>query len=212
MKSNQVKTLGIIVGTGLATLGVAGLRAAPALPTAPAPLAAPKSSVAVINLEHLMAKLDETKSLNADLKITFDNRQKELDDLINKAKALEEEIKILPEESKERRLKSAQLYETGTLAKTRQGILQRLIDTDKGELVRGIYLKVTAAVDAFAKKEGIDIVLLDDRGITLRSSGTQDEMNAVIQAKRILFAAEPLDITDRVANIMNTEFSSPAKR
>ncbi len=213
MQFNANRSLVILLAAGMAALSAGSLRAIGEAPLGRAPFnAAPKTAVGLVNLEKLMKDLQEIKAMNADLKVTFDARQKELDDLSTKGKALEKEIEVLAADSKERRNKQAQLYEMGQLAKTRQAVLQRLIDLDKGELVRAMYTKVAAAVDSFAQKEGFDLIILDDRSLDLPASGTQNEMNATIQAKRVMFAAQGLDITDRIATLMNAEYAAPAKK
>ena len=208
MKMNSMQVLAAVIATGLAMIGVSELRA-----SGTATLVAPaKTSIALVNLETLMTKLDETKSLNDELKGTFEARKKELDELVKKAEALQKERDMLPAESKERRQKAAEAAEASKLIAARRDIFQALIDMDNGELVRGMYAKILAAIDSFAKKEGIDMVLLDDRGINLPTQGTQNQVNAAIQAKRILFATDTLDITNRVATIMNAEYSAPSKK
>lgn len=208
MKMNSMQVLAAVIATGLAMMGVSELRA-----SGTATLVAPaKTSIALVNLETLMTKLDETKSLNDELKSTFEARKKELDELVKKAEALQKERDMLPAESKERRQKAAEAAEASKLIAARRDIFQALIDMDNGELVRGMYAKILAAIDSFAKKEGIDMVLLDDRGINLPTQGTQNQVNAAIQAKRILFATDTLDITNRVATIMNAEYSAPSKK
>lgn len=207
MKKSSVLTVGALCVAGL--IGATELRANGGAISA---LVAPKTAVAIVNLEKLMELLDETKQLNDELKVMFDKRSKEFEEVRARAKALEEDVKLLPEGTKERRLKAAEEAEAKSLVEARYQIYQKLIEIDRGELVRQMYTKITASVEAFSKKEGYELVLLDDRGITLPNSGTANTMNTAIQAKRIIFAADGLDITDRIATLMNTEYKAPAKR
>jgi Skp family chaperone for outer membrane proteins len=205
-------TFALLLAAGLAAAATLTVTASSELSPGPAPAPVQaKSGVAVVNLERLMEKLDEVKALNDELKISFDERQKQLTELSERVKSLEAEVKLLPAEDKGRRLKYAEYLETLQIANARKEIYQRLIDLDKGDLIRRMYNKMQQSVGAFAAKEGFEMVVLDDRGIELPEQGTQDQMNAAIQAKRVLFAADALDVTDRVANWMNTEYASPKR-
>lgn len=208
MNMNSARALALVIAGGLAVVGVSELRA-----NGTAPMnAAPKTSIALVNLENLMSKLDETKALNEELRIGFEKRKKDLDELSKKGEALKTERDLLPAESKERRQKAAEMTETQQLLEARTKIFQLLIDMDNGELVRAMYNKILTTIDAFAKKEGYDLVMLDDRGIKLPTQGTQNQVNAAIQAKRVLYANEALDVTSRIATLMNAEYSAPAKK
>ncbi|GMV25863.1 MAG: hypothetical protein AMXMBFR58_18940 [Phycisphaerae bacterium] len=210
MNTNSGRALALVLAGGLAILGLGEIRA---MGNAPAPaLAAAKSAVGIINLEKLMEKLNETKVLNEEMKAEFDSRQKELDDLAKRVTALETEVKTIATESKEYRQKMGEYQETRLLANARREILQKITDVDNGDLIHKMYNKIIASVDAFAQKEGFDLILLDDRGIKLPTNATPSQVNGAIQAKRILFAAESIDITDRIAKLMNAEYAAPAKR
>jgi len=159
-----------------------------------------------------MTQLDETEVLNKELKSTFDKRKKEFEEVVNRARALETERDMLPAESRERRQKAADAAEAKKMAEARHTIYQALIDLDNGELIRAMYTKIVASINSFSQKEGIDLVMLDDRGITLPTSATQSQVNSAIQAKRVLFASDTIDITDRLAKIMNAEYNSPTRK
>ncbi len=211
MKMNTSRALALVLAGALTALGVTELRATGGGPTAVLRNAAPKTSVGLVNLEKLMTKLDETKSLNDELKATFEKKKKELDEVVTRIKALENERDLLPADSKQRREKSAEVAEQSKLAEARRAIFQTLIDLDNGELVRIMYTKIIASIDSFSQKEGFELVLLDDRGIILPNNATQNQINTAIQAKRILFASDSIDITDRLATLMNAEYNSPAR-
>lgn len=210
MKTNRMSTVGLMVAVGIGALAVGELRAWGVAPAAVP--AAPKTSVAIVNLEKLMAQLDETEVLNKELKSTFDKRKKEFEEVVNRARALETERDMLPAESRERRQKAADAAEAKKMAEARHTIYQALIDLDNGELIRAMYTKIIASINSFSQKEGVDLVMLDDRGITLPTSATQSQVNSAIQAKRVLFASDTIDITDRLAKIMNADYNSPTRK
>ncbi|HLO42479.1 MAG TPA: OmpH family outer membrane protein [Phycisphaerales bacterium] len=207
MKKSSVLGLGALCVMGL--IGATELRANGGAISA---LVAPKTAVAVVDLERLMDALTEVKDMRKQLSEVADKREKELEQLGNNVKSLDEELKILANGSKERFEKVAAREEAKLMGRARQSAYQELMDLDSGEVVRRMYLKIVEAVDAFAKKEGFELVLMDDRQIKLPEVGKVNTMNAAIQAKRILFAADTLDVTDRIVTIMNTEYGAPSKR
>jgi len=68
-----------------------------------------------------------------------------------------------------------------------------------------------AGVDAFAKQEGFDIVMLDDRAMQLPSQASMRDFNQIIVNKRVLFAREGLDVTDRLVTVMNNDYAASVK-
>lgn len=178
--------------------------------SSPASMAAPKTAVGVIDLEKLMAALTEVKERNKVLQEQGAEKQGQLNEVVKRRDKVAEDIKMLAQDSKERRLKVAEGIELEQQAKAKAAVLQQLIDIDKGEMIREMYEKIQASTAALAKKEGFDLIIIDDRGIDLPKMGAINEMNARISAKRVLFAADELDLTQRLANVMNAEYSAPA--
>ena len=76
------------------------------------------------------------------------------------------------------------------------------------QIIRELYAKVNKTIEEFAKREGYSMVLLDDRGIELTQQMTSNEVNQVILSKRILFADGSLDLTERIATVMNNEYGA----
>jgi Skp family chaperone for outer membrane proteins len=106
----------------------------------------------------------------------------------------------------------AEFKELEGIYKVREGIYDLQLDFAVADSFNRLYGKATEAVQSLAKKEGIDIVLLDDRAITLPALGnsrTGDVMKTM-ENKRVMYAREGLDITDRVINLMNEQFLSGA--
>ena len=67
---------------------------------------------------------------------------------------------------------------------------------------------MTAAVAALAKKDGFDLILLDDRSINVPDDASYAEVNNTILNKRVLFASDTIDLTQRLITMMNNDFSA----
>lgn len=190
----------------LAALGVASYTAArPPVVISPAP-----TTIASIDLVRLMQQLSKAAVLNSQLKSRNDERQKSINEMVDRLKLMKDEIDALPKTAeKERRELFVKAYELEQTAAGRRDALQRVINIEKGDLIRELYQDIQAAATGFAAKNGYDLVIVDDRAMVLPDQASEEQMNMVIQNKRILFAAATLDVTDALAQEMNNQFQAP---
>ena len=120
---------------------------------------------------------------------------------------------MIPKDDKAKRIERlAQRVELEATYEARGKAYQRMIDLDHGDILNDLYPKAVAAVQAYAAKEGYDVVLLDDRPMQLPDSGSVKEYNEVIQKKRVLFAKDGTDITDQLITVMNNEYAASIKK
>jgi len=179
--------------------------ARPPVVLSPAP-----TTIATVDLVKLMKQLAKAAVLNNQLMARNEERQKSLDEMKARLDQFQEEMKILPKDAeKERRELFVRAFELEQTAAGRRDALQRVINIEKGELIRELYQDIQAAADAFAAKNGYDLVVVDDRAMVLPDQATEEQMNMVIQSKRIMFAAAALDITDALAREMNNQYQAP---
>jgi Skp family chaperone for outer membrane proteins len=199
--------------TALCVASAALLGAAVARSAAPAPFAAPPTSVAVVNLERLFENLNELKDRNTQLETVRETYLAQVKDLDAKAKGLEAELKEkIPATDRQKRAeKAAELTEARAILKVRAELLEGNMERKNAEIIRDLYDKSAKSIADFAQREGYDIVLLDDRSLELPESGTVNNINSVILSKRILFAKPGVDVTDRLISQMNTEYTSGAR-
>src|SRR5262245_11843286 len=177
---------------GVCIVATAALRS-PAEP-APAQVPVDPTRVALVDLEKLMKNLHEMKTRNDRNQAQGLEMQAERTKLDDQVKALEKDLSegglIPPGPSERRNEKTAELFQRRALLKATRDSYQAVFDVRSGNIVHEMYDKITAAVDAFAKREGYDLVLLDDRAMDLPplNAATAKELNPSIERKRILFA------------------------
>lgn len=166
--------------------------------------------VAVVDLERLINGLKETEERNKELETKAGDWQKELDALTERLKSAETELNtVVPKgDNAQRRQKLREYLELRNQAQTRQRFYQELIELERGNIISGMYGKVQAAVAAVAKADNIDAVLLDDRKIEIPDNAPLGQVNGTLQSKKVLFAADHLDITDRVLTRLNNDFNA----
>ena len=199
---------------GAAIVATASFRS-DAMPGNAAAVVAPTpANVGLVDLAKLMNNLQELKDRN-DLTMGKGKQlQDKLGEISTQLKAIDAELKdVIPKDDKARRIeKVAQKFELEATFEARGKSYQRIIDLDHGDILNDLYPKAIAAIDAFAKKEGFDLVLLDDRPIQMPETGSVKDYNDVIQRKRVLFAREGMDITDQLITVMNNEYAASLKK
>lgn len=210
----SMSTAGSWRGVGLAAAGLvaafglfrAGASSAPQ--TAPPPAAV----VALVDLTKITKGLNEMKDRNDLLDKKRADFQKQIGDLKEKGTKAAEDYKLLPAGSKQAREKYLEMQEIEQNLKARGQVLQILLDADTGEILSDVYKKLLATCEKIAAKDGYTLVMLDDRSVELPTNPTPEDVNRVILARRVLYAAPTLDITERVVTEMNNEYTAPAKR
>lgn len=205
--------------TAAALIGVSIVAAAALRSTAepaPVPPAPPAAAVALVDLERLMKGLTEMKTRNDQNQAQGMKMQDDLTKLNDKVEALVKDLGpggVIPEGPSERRNeKTAELIQTRALLKASVESYQAVFDIRNGNIIHEMYDKILAATGDFAKREGYDLVLLDDRAMDLPPLNTASgkDLNPAIQRKRILFARDGMDITDRLITVMNNQFNANA--
>jgi Skp family chaperone for outer membrane proteins len=165
-------------------------------------------SIALVNVRETINGLDELEAENQKLRQRVENRQKDLNELGKQLEEINEELKILPaNDTENRRRLVARGTELREVFNARANVYQRLIEIEEGDIMRALYTKLQAAVAEVASKEGFDLVIFDDRIIELPKAEERG-VNAAIQDKLILFAADGLDISDRVITLMNSKYQA----
>jgi Skp family chaperone for outer membrane proteins len=166
--------------------------------------------VGTVDLERLINGLRETEARNRELEERAGTWQKELNELVGRLKEVENQLNnVLPKgDSPERRAKARELFELRSQAETRRRFFQEMIEAERGEIIRVVYDKVQAAVGAVAQAGGYDLVLLDDRKIDIPSLTRLEQVNAIIQNKKVIWATAAIDLTDQVMTRMNNDYAA----
>lgn len=81
------------------------------------------------------------------------------------------------------------------------------IEARRSEFIRAIYGRVKVSLAAMAEEQKIDIVFLNDSIPPIEATDAQRTMQQ-ISARRMLFSAPSLDISDALIQRMNAEFQS----
>lgn len=165
--------------------------------------------IGLVDLEQLQKGLTESAQRNLALEQKKKDFQQELDQANAKIKQMNEEFSLLPEDDPAFTQRLIDLAELDGRTKAKAQLYQSMLEREQAKLLREMYDKITAAIGDLAEKDGYDLVLLDDRKITIPPNYNADQVNASILQKRLLYAGGADDLTDQIITKMNAEFGTP---
>ncbi len=170
--------------------------------------APPPTRLATINIVHVFDALNEKvagdseiEQLNKDL---TDQRRK-IEESIEKIKGEMKDYKAESPEFKdasERLLKKGMEVETFARFQQQKLLLERRIKT------ASLYRRINAAVEQYSKANGIALVLVTDDA-DIAGARTTEELLSRITIRKVIYAHESLDISDKIIEKMNTEYKLP---
>ncbi len=70
-----------------------------------------------------------------------------------------------------------------------------------------MYDKIADGAARIAQRDGIDLVLVDDRIFAIPATNRAAQ-SAMLESKKVLYASEPVDLTDELLTMLNNEFSA----
>jgi Skp family chaperone for outer membrane proteins len=183
-----------------AGLALAALAAAAAFPDRP-------SKVASVDIERIFTALDEQKSIEADIKRLGERMAAEKD-------RLGRELQDLNAELESYKPGSAPYNETLRKVEAAIGAMsaqdqfgQLKVEAERANAMRTLYVHVRSAASAVARDEGIDYVVINDSIPPIEPAGFVATKQQLAM-RRVLFAAQDMDITDAVIARANADFNA----
>lgn len=210
----NVARAGVLLTCALGVVGLIASGAANGAANAISSLVATPSAVAIIDLQKLYAegKLAELTALNERLRSRGQERQTQIDQMAQKLEQLGKEAELKPKRSAERLEIEAQGVVLKAQYEAQVRAFQSVIDVEKGDVLRIMYTKILEATKQVAERDGFDVVLLDDRSVQIPDGLVPNNVvQQTMQSRRVLFAKDQLDITERVATLLNNEFNAPKR-
>lgn len=183
---------------GAVALGISGARS-----SAPQP-----ATVALINLDTLLAGLDEVRNMERGASERFAPQREQVQALETRFNQLKSDVDTLNLPQAEIEMKRAEMVIIDAQYKAMQNTFGQLLDLEKGRMYRNIYLKALGSIAHVASQEGYDLVLLDDRKIPIPEDRPTREVMGAIISRQVLFAAERIDITRLVVDEMNNNYAT----
>lgn len=199
------------VGAGIVAAGVAGVGAMTVQAQNAAAPNAPK--IALINIEKVINDLQEIKIAQTKIAAKAEARQAELNAIVKQIDEGQKKLELIDPKDVTRRDEAVRLMELTATANAKQQAFQAIINIEKGDLFKLVHGHIMDACASYAQKNGIDLILVDDRVLSFAENDDVNKVSALISQKRIVYGAPELDITDAIIKMMDNGFqANPAKK
>ena len=140
--------------------------------------------IGLVNLAKVFKEYEETKISEAEMEKVAAAKQQEREKKVGEIRDMRDELALLNEEAREERRKSIE-ERMRDLATFDQSARDSLRDKRDAALEK-ILEEIEKVVKAYAKENGFELILSD---------------------RAVLFAVDPMDITDDIIKILNQEYA-----
>lgn len=168
--------------------------------------------VGVLDLNSVLSSLSERESREAELREFIQSKESKLDAIKKQGqqaqKELEDMRKVLPASSPESDAKAEDAVRLQMTLKAESELAQALVENKQKKMHVELFNKINDAARRYAEREGLLIVLSTDTGFRIPPSATEEQTQSAIVGRRVLYAAETVDISTGVAQMMNNEFKA----
>ncbi len=170
--------------------------------------AAPKqATIAVVDVQKVFSALQERGDLEAEITVQTERLQKEEQDRQQDLKAMQSDLALLNPDADAFKTKRDQLENKAIEFQVWKQVMGRKLENEKTMRIEQLYGKVIDAIERMAKKGNVDLVLYKDQTEKLTGQN-QQQLAAMIQVRKCLYASSDLDLTDQIAQTLNNEFAN----
>ncbi len=162
-------------------------------------------AVAVVDVEKVFNESDERSNIEATIQGRISQLQQLEQEKRQEINALRGDLEIMDPTSPNYEAKRNELREALIQLRVHLEVAQREIEQEKALQLEAIYRKIIHVVENIAKAEGYDLVLFRDHMPDI-SNANQQQIAGLIQVRKVLYAADKLDITERVKQKLNADF------
>ena len=182
---------------------------------APAPSAAAQGQqdrpirVAVANTLRIFNEVRETKDMEARLAGTHQAMVAELKPLKDKADDLAARKGNFRTDSPQFEQWQADYFKAANEHKVWTQLKMAELDWEKKRQTRAMYRKIYDAIEQYAQKHNLDLVLTDHQpqlGDKEMASVPFEQMATLMNQRRVLYASKTADISDEVIALMDTQY------
>jgi Skp family chaperone for outer membrane proteins len=195
----------VLAGAVLAA-GVRAQTPPAATPAAPAPAKLPPTKLAVVNIFELFENLKEKTAADDaidTMKKNFEQESRKRDSELDlAAKNLETTYKRGTDAY---RKAQEDLLRRGMQKKADDQVNQELLFNELRVRTADLYRKINEAVADYARANGIALVFVSDNP-NLEGVRTQEQLQAMVTVRKVLYADTSFDITKPILAKMNTEY------
>lgn len=171
------------------------------------PVAARPTTVGVVDLGQVLEKVNERAQWDANVRSMEEKLKGEAMERDSRMRSAQERLKDLPE-GDERTLLREQVARDFIEADAWFNFKKRELDREKALMWADLYRRIRTEAESLAVAEGVELVLVNDAVAEVRTAAEGNSSSEVfvlqqITARRVLYAAGQIDLTDRLVTRMN---------
>ncbi len=164
--------------------------------------------VATIDLNAVLESIDERKEREKELQTFIGAQETKIKDLGKEAQQLQDDLKILPQNTKAWQDKREQAIRAGARFRIEEELAKGLVEEKRKVMHLDLFRKINDAAGRYARKEGISIVISSDAAQQIPDDVREQAAHAAILNRRVIYADSAVDISQAVAAMMNNEFKA----
>lgn len=165
------------------------------------------TALAVVDVQKSFDSLSEKVQVEADLQSAADKIKQEELDRQKDLKQLQEDLGILARNTPAFTQKSDELEKKVVEFQAWRNWQTAKLSRERGVRIEDIYRKLTDAIGRVAKESGYDMVLFKEGPIRFPAD-KPEQISAMVQVRKVLWAADDLDLTEQVIQKMNNEYKN----
>jgi Skp family chaperone for outer membrane proteins len=173
-------------------------------------LAAKPTAVGVVDIEGVFNNLKEKVQIEADLNAQQERLVKERQDKEKELKALQDELGIINPSNPGYREKEEKLgqkvFELQAWVQWQNNRLAR----ENRLQIQQLYTKILSATAAVAQENGYDLVVYKEGTVDF-SKVDPKQLSEAIRGRKVLYAAEAMELTEMVKTRMDNEYKNLVK-
>lgn len=164
-------------------------------------------SIAVVDIEEVFNNLKEREAVQANIQGRVSELQQWEQAKRREIVRLQEDLKVTNEGTEEYQQLLDQLRKSMIQLQVELELGKRTLEQESARQLEAIYRNIIDATGAIAKQQGYDVVLLRDKMPNL-AGANQQQIAAMIQVRKLLYADQRLDITQQVKQRLNNEYQN----
>lgn len=165
----------------------------------------PDPVVATVSIADVINGLDEIEARQRQLQRFIEERDQKILDLEQRFNAVKSEFDLLPSGA-EKRAKAEDLERLRAQLRIESELAKVLIDRRRGEVFAELFGKIDSAVEQLSRQRGYTLVLTTDEQAEIPSNPSEQQARAAIYGRRVMYAANAIDITGELVELMNNQW------
>jgi Skp family chaperone for outer membrane proteins len=163
--------------------------------------------VATVDLESVINNLNELPVREQALQSFIDQKQADLQALVKDFESAQAAAEAAVPGSQDYQTKLERVQRLGLRAELEKQFSEQLIAQRRAQTFADLFEKIRSSSQALATQRGYEIVLNSDEAMAV-PSGNEQQIRAFMISRRVLYAANHVDISGELLQMMNNQWDA----